>query len=216
MDHGEKMFKRGHGWHGTGTTVASGNYGGVERESTRRAFKSAAATTYNLRARRTGGDVVCMAVRNVASCVLRPKSLVSWKAGSEFRRVDGYAFETAQAVAGVVDEFWPSGGVPVGELFWLQIQGPTLMITPEVSTDGVTNDDISALDHLVAASAGSSAGATVNAQGRVAKQSTSLAHSASVTIPLVFKQLQNRIGRALSAKTTAQTAADILVNLEMW
>ena len=215
MDHGEKMFKRGRSWHMTGTTVSSSDYGGVEREGTRRSFKDQDTATYNLRARRTGGDVVCIAVRNVAACVLRPKRLVTWKSGSEFRRVDGYACETAEMAAGVVDEFYAAGGVQVGDLFWLQVRGPTLMLTPEVS-NAAWNGDISALNQIVCASAGTSAATTAaDAQGRVAKQNITCASTTSNFTGL-FNQIQNRVGRAMSARTTAETSEDILVNLEMW
>jgi hypothetical protein len=99
-----------------------------------------------------------------------------------------------------VDEFLPAAGVPANDLFYIVVRGPATVITSlsDMSADVVVGD------RLVAITAVTS-GATTS--GRVqplpgATSSTALAN-----------EILNTVGYALSAKTTANTNADLLVEV---
>lgn len=50
---------------------------------------------------------------------------------------DGYYFQAADPIAGVVDEFLPPAGVPPGDLFYAVIEGPTSALSS--STASIAN-----------------------------------------------------------------------------
>lgn len=149
---------------------------------------------------RTGRKVVCMCVRNVSAGAILPKRLVSFKAGSP-GQVDGYITTTAQMCAGAVDEYLPSAGCPQYDLFWIVLKGPALLLT---DLAGGVNNSIAADAYLTGLTAATSGATTA---GRIKNQDLT-----GATAPL-GNEVQNRIGRALSAKTTGQTNGDILVDM---
>jgi len=200
-----QRIPRGKGWHNTGSAITSANYGGAEYEGTVRTFGDFDVPSGTApKSRRTGGDVVCKLVRNVSGFALTPKRLVSWASGYRNKRVAGYARTTACEVAGVVDEFWPASGVPDGELFWLAVKGHHKILT---SLAGNGENVISAGDWLVALTAATTAATTA---GRASAIDLTGATS------LLGTQILNRIGRAASAMTTAQTNTDVLVELDLY
>lgn len=204
-----KRIPRGKGWHNTGTAIASADYGGVQYEGTVRVFGDFELNTNALEPlrRRSPGDVVCVLVRNVSGFNLLPGRLVKWAAGYRGKRVAGYANVDYEEVAGVVDEFWPSTGVPDGELFWLVVKGHTLVKT---SLAGNAQNNIAVGDILTALTAATTGATTA---GRV--QPRALPFSATETTDgTMTKVLTNFIGKAASAKTTAQTNNDLLVELD--
>lgn len=149
---------------------------------------------------RSNRNVVCVCVRNVAAAALLPKRVVRWKSGSRGRQVDGYCAVGAEECAGVVDEFLPSSGCPVNDLFWVTVKGPTLMLT---DLAGGANNLIPTDTVLVALTAATTGATTA---GRIAPQDLTGATA------VLGGQIQNAFGRAMSAKTTANTNADILVD----
>lgn len=149
---------------------------------------------------RTHHQVECRLVKNSSGIALLPKRLVTFKAGTNRTEVDGYATTTAadgKSVV-VVDEWLPAAGVPANSYFWVVIEGPT-----EVLTDlaGGANNLIPEDTVLVALTAATSQATTA---GRVAPQDLT-----GATAPL-GNQIQGAFGRAMSAKTTANTNADLL------
>lgn len=145
---------------------------------------------------------VCVVARNVSAGALIPSKLVSAKVDQTAGyQVDGYTTTTAQAVAGVVDEFLPSGGVAVNECFWLQIAGEAIVLTDLAAG---ANNLLPAGTVLVALTAITSGSTTA---GRVAPQDVTGATTA------LSAQLSNAIGVALSAKTTANTNVGTLIRL---
>lgn len=79
--------------------------------------------------------VECVAVRNTSGGALLPKTLVKFKAGAVLTEIDGSANDSSVRV-GVVDEYLPAAGVPVNEVFWVVVKGPTTIL----KTTGVGND----------------------------------------------------------------------------
>ena len=198
-----------------GRTYLSGNPGRTitssmkaDVEGTFHEFKDfIAATGGGMRTRRSNKWVTCILVRNASAGALLPGRIVSWKSGQRGLQVDGYTTTTGQAAAGVVDEFLSSAGVPVSDLFWLVIKGPVLMKTPlEANGNNVINLD----DRLYALTAVTSGATTA---GRVVTWGLT-ATSTGTTDGTLTQNLLNAFGRALSAKTTANTNADILVDCD--
>ena len=71
--------------------------------------------------------VECVAVKNTSGGALLPKTLVKFKAGAILTEVDGGA-DDASVRVGVVDEYLPAAGVPVDEVFWVVVKGPTTIL----------------------------------------------------------------------------------------
>lgn len=71
--------------------------------------------------------VECVAVKNTSGGALLPKTLVKFKAGAILTEVDGSA-DDASVRVGVVDEYLPAAGVPVNEVFWVVVKGPTTIL----------------------------------------------------------------------------------------
>lgn len=152
---------------------------------------------------RTSHPVRVKVVRNTSGIALLPKRIVRFEAdGLDYgARVDGYTRLTA-ARGYLVDEFLPAAGVPANDLFYIVIEGPAMALT-----DLAAVDTISVGDKLVALTAATSQATTA---GRVDQQDLT-----GATAPL-GDQVQNYIGHALSAKTSANTNSDILVYVGHW
>lgn len=153
-------------------------------------------------AKRSEHIVECCLVKNDSGAALLPKRLVVWKTSGSKTLVDGYSATTACQVAGVVDEHLPAAGVPNGSWFWMVRKGPALATT---DLAGGANNVIALNAYLVALTAATSGATTA---GRVNTQS--LAGATAV----LGDQVQNAFGQALSAMTTGQTNADVLVYMD--
>lgn len=193
-----------------GATIDTNNLGGLQWEGTIWEFEdlNLTGTTTGAKGARTNRPVKCMVVRNVGAAALLPKRLVTFQtAGTDGRfiagRVDGYATTTA-AEGYPVDEYLPSAGVPVNDLFYVVIDGPATVLTDIASG---ANNVINVGTVLVALTAATSGATTA---GRVAPQDLT-----GATSPLAL-QVQNRLGRAMSARTTANTNSDVLVDVRKW
>ena len=152
---------------------------------------------------RSGKQVVMKLVRNVSGVALEAKRIVKYKSGTSRTHVDGYCNADHENVAGAVDEFVPTAGVPNNHLFLVAVRGPALIKT---SLAGNAQNVISDGDIMTALTAATSQATTA---GRVQSfaATSNMTNAVSAAI--------NRIGRALSAKTTANTNADLLVDLEI-
>lgn len=160
------------------------------------------SSTYtSARPRRTNKKVRCMLVKNSSGISLLPRRIVMWKAGTNQTEVDGYVRTTSAEGAGVVDEWLPTAGVANGDYFWLVVAGPTLVLNDIASGAGTV---IAERDVLVALTAATSQATTA---GRVAVQDLTGATA------LLGNAVQNAFGRALSARTTAETNSSVLVDL---
>jgi hypothetical protein len=151
---------------------------------------------------RSVNDVTCIFVRNSSGVALLPKRLVTWKSGQRGKQVDGYARLDWTDVAGVVDEWLPTAGVAANDYFWLVVKGPTLCTT---AASGDALNVIGVDDNLVSLTAAASTHSTTS--GRV----QSFVVGGTTNITAAYSQILNTIGKAMSAKTTANTNADVLV-----
>jgi len=155
--------------------------------------------------KRSNRFVTLRAVRNSSTVALLPKRVVRYKTTTLHTEVDGYTALTSQYFAGVVDEFLPAAGVPVGDVFFIAVKGPTLCLTDIAPLASVIAED----DQMVASTAAASTAAATPGTdgGRVSEA----AFTGSTAV--LGEQIMNRVGRALSAKTTGNTNADILIDL---
>lgn len=155
------------------------------------------------RAKRSNRVVECILVRNAATIPLLPKRLVKWKSGSRGKQVDGYCTTDWAEAAGVVDEWLPAAGVAINDLFWIVRKGPTLCLT---DLAGGALNVIAVDDVMLALTAATSQATTA---GRV--QPFVATSNLTNAIVMAF----NKLGRAMSAKTTANTNAGVLVDMEL-
>jgi hypothetical protein len=96
----------------------------VNAEGHEHMFDDIAAGQTGVVVQRSAGKVKAILVRNAtAATVLQAGDVVVWKAGYRKRRVGALTSVAGEAVAGVVDDHIPSGGVRVGDLFWLIVKG---------------------------------------------------------------------------------------------
>ena len=184
-----------------GGTIDSNDLGGVNLEGKEYVFEDVNPTSGVVR---SGMYVRCRVVRNAAAAALLPKRLVRLQATAVLNggRVDGYATTTA-AEGYPLDEYLPTAGLPVGDLGYIVVDGPATLLTSIADMSA----DIAVGGWVVALSAATSGATTA---GRVHPQVLTGATA------LLADQVQNRIGRAMTAKLTTGTAADILVMVGKW
>lgn len=196
--------KLGQTWYATGyvnTSPTDDALGTTKLEGSEAWFEDLApATAAGVRTKRSGRGKRCLFVRNSSAGALLPKRLVSWASGYRNRRVDGYVTVDFAEVAGVVDECLPTAGVPQNDLFWLTVEGQTLV------KSSLTSDTITAGDKLVALTAATS-GATTS--GRVQS------YAATSNTTALSDMDRNFIGFAISGKTSGETNKDLLADVKL-
>lgn len=150
----------------------------------------------------TGMFVKLRVCRNNSGAALLPKTAIKFNltAGKGFYDVAGMCTVTAERTA-IVDHKLPAGGVPNGDLFYAIIAGPALART---SLAGDATNLIVVGDALHAQTAVTTGATTA---GRVGEA----LFTGATTV--LAGQVINVVGYAMSAKTTGNTNADILVNV---
>lgn len=208
MDSNVNQLARGRTWY-AGETIDTANLTGTQLEGKAVVFKNADPSAPT--ALRDQQDVEGIIVRNMSGIALLPGMIVQWKSGYRGTRVDGYVRTTAQNAAGVVDDFLPSAGVPHGDLFVLITKGPVLLKTAYDNTPWTVDITDGALLYAMTAAASTSTAASQNAGRAIPWGGTFSA--AQTTDGTAGNILANSFGRAMSAKTTAQTNANLLANV---
>jgi hypothetical protein len=199
------LFKRGQTYNGPNKTLSSSYGQSVGIEGNIRQFTDyTKPTSAGVVTKRSDRLQTAMVVRNTSGVNLLPKRLVKWATGYRGRRVDGYCNVDNEEVAGVVDELLPSTGVRNYDLFWLQVGGPAMCTT---AMEADAHNVISEGSALLAQTAAASTAATTS--GRVQPLVASTHATQAVA------QMLGIFGKAMSAKTTANTNVDILVDLTL-
>jgi hypothetical protein len=202
-------FPRGETFY-NGGTIDTNNLGGTNLEGMEYEFEDLdLSTATGVKSARTNRKVRCRIVRNVSGIALTPKRLARYQATTYGARIDGYCAVGAQDWAGVVDEWLPAAGVPTNDLCWIVVKGPSNILTDLAGAD---NNVINQGDPLVALTAATSQATTA---GRIRTPSVSASSTAYDDL-VVLNEARNQVGRALSAKTTANTNADCLVEVGEW
>ncbi len=149
----------------------------------------------------TGLNVRVRICRNNSGAALLGKRAVKFNltAGTRATDVAGYSTVTAEQ-SGIADDLLPAAGVPSGDLFYVVLEGPCLATTSHVAADA---NSIAVGDYLHAQT-GATTGATTAGRVGVALFTGATA--------VLAGQIQQVVGRAMSAKTTANTNVSILIN----
>jgi hypothetical protein len=147
----------------------------------------------------TGMNVKVRIVRNRSGATLTGRRAVSYNtvAGKVDVEVSGYA-TVAGARAHVVDDML-TGSVADKNLFYVVVEGPCLAKT---DLAGGVNNLVVQGDYLHTITAATTGATTAGRLGPASFAGTTAAFVA---------QIANVVGRAISAKTTANTNADILI-----
>lgn len=162
------------------------------------------------KSRPTNKTITAIALRNITGAALLGKRIarLTRTAGySPVESVDQYAISLAERGIVIVDSWLPSAGVPDDYIFWGIIEGPCEVLTP-VAGAGFNATSIAVGDLLVAAT-----GATSNNSdyGRIA----GFALANNTDAAGAFAQARNTVGTALSARTSGNTNADLLINAKI-
>lgn len=159
-------------------------------------------------ASRTGRMVRCRLVRNVSGAALLPKRLVTFQAtaGRYGARVDGYADTTAEHCY-PVDEYLPASGVPNNGLFYIVVEGPAVVLTDIAAS---ANNVITVGMNLISLTAATSGATTAGRVSPIGIDAGTTANSTNAD------RIVNRLGRALTARTTGNTNSDVLVDIGKW
>lgn len=201
MDNVSQIFARGQTYNGPNKTLSATYATSVALEGVTKRFDDLdSATTTGAKVPRSQKQVTCMCVRNTSGITLEAKRVVRWASGYRNKRVDGYCTTDHSEVAGVVDEFL-TNGVRNHDLFWIAVRGPSLVKT----SLGADATNVIALDDKLTALTAATSQATTAGRVQAFAATSNLTNAISAT--------QNLIGYAMSAKTTANTNADVLVDL---
>lgn len=161
---------------------------------------------------RTGQrSVVCRLLRNVSGITVYAKDLVQVDPTNP-NHILGRARTTGQKCY-PVDEFLPATGCPNNDLCWVVVKGPAIISTPMNGADFSTASIAAgAILAALTTSGGSTTAGTTASAGRVA----GFAIVAATTVAQFTDLLNvavNTVGMAMSAITSGQTNADILVDV---
>lgn len=201
-------FQRGETFFGIGGTPDATS--GLQHEGSEYVFEDINLSNTSgslVKPTRTEQPVVTRIVRNVSGFAVEPKRCVKYKS-TNHGQIDGYVAVTADGPLVVVDEHLPSAGCANNDLCHVVVQGPALVTT---SLAGTAVNVISAGDRVVGATAATSGATTA---GRVEVQNKTITAGSAASD--LGNQIQNAVGVALSAKTTANTAADLLISVRRW
>ncbi len=161
------------------------------------------------KARTTGFVNVGILLRNTAGIALLPKELAQLSRTAGYKMLqecDGYSTTLNNFGVVFVDDQLPAAGVADKDIFWGIVEGPVLGLTSMTGTD--QNGDIAVNAPLVAAT-GTTTGATTS--GRVSNLTVAAQTAATVAAQIAL----GYVGRALSARTTGETNAAILIQASM-
>lgn len=196
-------FGRGETWY-NGATPDSADLTGSDAVIGREwVFEDRDPTSLTLRSNR---PVRVRAVRNVSGAARSAKRAVTFSttAGLYGNSIDGYATTTAQECYPLDEYISSSTGLIDDDVGYIVIEGPAMCMVG-LTAGATTNFAVG--DWLVSQTAATSQAATAGYAEQILLT--------GATAPLA-NQVMNRIGRALTAKTTANTGADVLVDVGHW
>lgn len=183
-------FKRGETYFGSGTPSTT-DEDGLAIEGNEYEVWDA---TYDV-------PVILKVVRNSAAAALESKRLIIAKAGKKFKETDGYHAVDPTLSIGYVDFEYGTKTVAVNDLFFAIVGGYAIGLTDLAGADENVIAEGAYLVGLTAATTGATTAGRVHA-ALFTGSTTTLAN-----------QITRCVGRAASAKTTAQTNGDVLISL---
>jgi hypothetical protein len=205
--------ERGSTWY-NGGTIDTNNLAGLEAEGSTKIFEDVRWDVAGIKpARNQARSVTCRLVRNMTGVTLYAKTLVVLDPANP-NRVTGRArvlFEESYPV----DEFLPAAGVPNGDLFWIVLSGPAMVLTP--MTGAEFNATSIALNDFIGAATtnggSTAAGSTVPAGRAAALVPVNVALTTNTQYAQLIRDVTTYVGRAMSAMTSGQTNSNMLVDV---
>lgn len=196
-------FRRGKTFY-DGLSIDTSNYKGTALEGRLCYFQNTSPTNVNSgrKTLRDPSSVVTKIVRNVSGVALLPAHLCQYQSTNFDKRVIGYSNTLFAKSAGVVDDHYPTAGVPNGDLFHMVVKGMVNVRTDAAA--GATNV-ISAGNDLVCQTAAASTHSTT--AGRcIPYAETSNATYGDLQVKGIF-------GQAVNAATTSET--QVLADIQL-
>ena len=202
--------------YGPTSTIDTSNYGSsVGLEGGKKVFDFVDPTD---KTKKDIRQIHAMFVRNTSGITLMGKLGVVWSstAGERGKRVTGYSRTTAAEIAGIVDDRLGVNGVRNGDMFWVIVKGPALMLTP-LAADGT--NVLTVGDILFAATAANSTGVTTG--GTTANEAGGFAiddgtfSQTETTDGTARNEIRNAFGVAMAAATTGNTKAARLIDVNV-
>jgi hypothetical protein len=184
-------FERGKTFYG-GRTIDTSNPEGLQYEGKEYEFNDENPSSASVRSNR---KVRCRIMRNWDTAALLPKQIVKGSTvyvDSSTLKERAVGAGALDVPAGVIDEYLPAAGVPIGDLCMVVIKGPSLVTSANSGTVAVLVGT-----RLVTAASGRAI------QTDYIATSTSLSQDRDATL-----------GHALQAANTNTT--DFVANIELW
>lgn len=198
-------------------TDADGNLINGEVLGRKYTFNSITTTTPSSGVRKlhTAEPLTVMALRNRSGVTLYGKRWATLDVATAgltgVTDVKGYADVLAEGHCVLIDEFIATNGVADKDIFWGVVEGVATTLTSETGA-GFNGADIAVSGDLVAATAASSTGAATG--GRVTNVSFTNATAGNSSNGYDgYRMAMNHLGTALSARTTGETSADLLMRV---
>lgn len=198
-------------------TDADGNLINVEVLGREYTFNNIQTTspTGGVRGNYTGEPLRVIALRNRSGVTLYGKrhAVLDYTTAGTVGVTDvkGYANTLAQGPVVLIDDNLATAGVADKDIFWGIVEGCALTLTSETGA-GFGGADIAVGNDLVAATAASSTGSTTG--GRVANVTFTNATAGNSSNGYDgYRMALNHLGTALSARTTGETSADLLIRV---
>jgi hypothetical protein len=153
----------------------------------------------------TGLPMMVRIVRNSTGSLVKPAECYTYDTDYPNRRVNART-TVLGANSIVADPLLPSAGIQDKDLFYAILSGPTLVTTPRSAMVALAKGDA-----LVAGTASTTGNQDAGCIARIADSlvaaTTVAQHASNLDIS------RNVLGRAMSAATTANTGAQILINM---
>lgn len=200
-------FGRGETWYGGGVIDAN-DLGGAQHLGQEYEFEDIGFDSQGVKTARSGRKVKVRCVRNLSGVTLYGKRCV--KLSTDGKTILGYT-STGGERGCPLDEFIGPNGVPTNDLCYVVIDGPAIVTTALSSLSSiVAGDPLQA----VTTAAASTVAATTSEAGRVALASVG-APTNSTSVDLFLRSLGFQMF-AMSAATTNNTGADLLVDVKVF
>ena len=203
-------FDRGQTFYGPDGTIDSNDLKGAALLGKEWVFEDLDyASTAAVKPHRSGKKVVVRAVRNLSGVTVFPKDFVRLAADGQ-SIIGRVSLDSEHGYP--VDEYVPAAGVRNYDVCYVVVEGPAMMRT--AYTGAQFNADVAAGArlHSVTNTAGSTAAGSTAEAGRVATFNTVAATTVAQFNALIAFNA-NWVGTALTARTTANTNTDILVDV---
>ena len=201
-------------FYGLDQTIDTADYAGISLEGSLRPCKDIDPS--DVTKLRSDNTRKARLMRNVSGITAYAGMAVSGYAGLENKRFDGFTEVTAARSVGVIVDLLHSSGCRHGDMCWVIYKGPNLCFTANTEGDEYSIGDIIYAQTAASSTANTVGGTTADDGGKVAGWPAVLTFTADQTTDgTMGSVLTNRLGRALSASTTAETNTLKLVDLNV-